>query len=301
MGARRGDPVSGILLLDKPAGITSTDALNRAKRVLNARRAGHTGSLDPLASGMLPLCFGEATKLSSFLLNAEKRYSVEATLGVGTETGDADGSVRTEAPVPAMGPDEIEAVLARFRGEIEQVPPMYSALKYRGERLYSLARRGVTVAREPRPVTIYALRLTGRTGERLRFEVRCSKGTYIRTLIEDIARALGTLGHVSALRRTGVAGYEESDGLVSLAEFEADPQPARLLLAPDSALRQWPAVTLSRDLAYFVRHGQPVLVPRAPVSGWLRLYDESARFVGVGEVLDDGRVAPRRLVRLAAA
>lgn len=293
---RHGQQVNGVLLLDKPAGITSTDALNRAKRALRARRAGHTGSLDPLASGLLPITFGEATKLAAFLLNAEKRYRVEARLGIATETGDADGKVRARAPVPDLAEVEIESVLARFRGGIEQVPPMYSALKYKGERLYSLARRGVTVEREPRTVTIHELRLTGREGDRLHFEVRCSKGTYIRTLIEDIAVALGTVAHVSALRRRGVAGFDEGDKLVPLETLETDPQPERFLLPPDAALREWPAVSLNRDLAYFVRHGQPVLVPRSPASGWLRLYDDSRRFIGVGEVLDDGRIAPRRLV-----
>jgi tRNA pseudouridine55 synthase len=298
---RRGRAVDGILLLDKPAGITSTDALNRAKRVFDARRAGHTGSLDPLASGLLPITFGEATKLSAFLLNAGKRYRVEASLGVATETGDADGAVRAEAPVPGLSDAVVESVLAGFRGEIEQIPPMYSALKYKGERLYSLARRGVTVEREPRTVTIHELRLVGREAERLFLEVRCSKGTYVRTLIEDIGVALGTLAHVSALRRTGVAGFDESDHLVPLETLESDAEPGRFLLPVDAALRDWPAVALNRELAYFVRHGQPVLVPRAPGSGWLRLYDESNRFVGVGEMLDDGRIAPRRLMGGAAA
>ncbi|MGH8428043.1 MAG: tRNA pseudouridine(55) synthase TruB [Gammaproteobacteria bacterium] len=301
MGTRRGEQVNGILLLDKPAGITSTHALNRAKRALNARRAGHTGSLDPLASGMLPLTFGEATKLSAFLLNAEKRYRVEVRLGIATETGDADGAIRDARAVGKLNDADIEAALERFRGEIKQIPPMYSALKHHGERLYTLARKGVTVEREPRAITIYELRLVGREAERLHLEVRCSKGTYVRTLAEDIGMALGTLAHVSALRRTGVAGYEEGDGLVPLATLEADSVPAHFLLPADSALRDWPAVTLSRDLAYFLRHGQPVMIPRAPMTGWLRLYDEGEQFIGVGEMLEDGRVAPRRLVNTVAA
>lgn len=299
--SRRGKAVDGILLLDKPAGITSTQALNRAKRALDARRAGHTGSLDPLAGGLLPITFGEATKFSAFLLNAEKRYRVEATLGIATETGDADGAVRARAPVPALDNAAIESALARFRGEIEQIPPMYSALKHQGERLYSLARKGVTVEREPRPVVIHELQLAGRDGDRLFLEVRCSKGTYIRTLVEDIGVALGTLAHVSGLRRTGVAGFDENDGLVPLEALENDPEPSRFLLPVDSILRDWPAVVLNRELVYFVRHGQPVLVPRAPGAGWLRLYDEARRFVGVGEMLDDGRIAPRRLVSASGA
>lgn len=298
---RRGRAVDGVLLLDKPAGITSTQALNRVKRALDARRAGHTGSLDPLASGLLPITCGEATKLSAFLLNAEKRYRVEARLGIATETGDADGDVRARAPVPALDADAIETVLDRFRGEIEQVPPMYSALKHQGERLYSLARKGVTVSREPRTVVIHELRLAGLEADRLFLEVRCSKGTYVRTLIEDIGVALGTLAHVSGLRRTGVAGFDESDGLVSLEALEASPEPLRFLLPVDSILRDWPAVALNRELVYFVRHGQPVLVPRTPRGGWLRLYDQTQGFVGVGEVLDDGRIAPRRLISTSGA
>ncbi len=300
MGRRRGRILNGILLLDKPVGITSTTALNRAKRVLNARRAGHTGSLDPLASGMLPLCFGDATKLSSFLLGAEKHYLVEVRLGVKTITGDADGTVSGEAPVPILDARKVERVLESFRGEITQVPPMYSALKHQGTRLYELARKGITVERQPRPITIYELTLVAQEERILVLRVRCSKGAYMRTLAEDIGKGLGTLAHVSALRRTGVAGYTEADGMVPLQLLEADPNPERFLLPLDSALKDWPEVRLTRDLVYFVRQGQPVLIPRAPSSGELRLYDDAGGFMGIGEVLDDGRVAPRRLLSAAA-
>ena len=301
MSRRRGRQVDGILLLDKPTGITSTSALNRAKHVFDARRGGHTGSLDPLASGLLPLCFGEATKVSAFLLDAEKRYEVEARLGTATDTADADGKVIETAAVPALDAARVEAVLEDFRGEIKQVPPMYSALKHQGERLYTLARQGITVEREPRPVTIHKLVLRELAENRLNLEVHCSKGTYVRTLVEDVARALGTVGHVSALRRTGVAGFDTEDSWVTLEALEADEHPERRLLNPDTALRQWPGMTLSRDLAHFFRHGQPVLIPRAPVTGWLRLYDEGEGFLGVGEVLEDGRVAPRRLIGASTA
>lgn len=296
MSRRRGRRVNGILLLDKPTGITSTQALNRAKRVFDARRAGHTGSLDPLASGLLPLCFGEATKVSAFLLDAQKRYEVVARLGAATDTADADGAVIETATVPALDAARVEAALEGFRGEIEQIPPMYSALKHQGERLYTLARQGVTVAREPRPVTIHQLVLREIGEDSLALGVHCSKGTYVRTLVEDIARALGTVGHVSALRRTGVAGFGADDPWVTLEALEAEEDPGRWLLDPDAALRQWPAMTLNRDMAHFFRHGQPVLIPRAPVTGWLRLYVEGEGFLGVGEVLEDGRVAPRRLI-----
>lgn len=298
---KRGRALDGILLLDKPTGMTSTQALNRAKRILDARRAGHTGSLDPLASGLLPLCFGEATKMSAFLLDAEKRYEVEVRLGVATDTADADGRIIDTAPVPELNEAAVERALAGFRGAIEQVPPMYSALKHKGERLYSLARQGITVEREPRPVIIHELRITHLDGDLLGLEVRCSKGTYVRTLAEDIAHALGTLAHVIALRRTGVAGFGREDRWVTLDELEAAEHPESLLLGADAALRDWPAMTLSAELVHFFRHGQPVLLPRAPLEGWLCLYDEHRRFLGVGEVLEDGRVAPRRLLRPAAA
>ncbi|MDN5865061.1 MAG: tRNA pseudouridine(55) synthase TruB [Gammaproteobacteria bacterium] len=297
MSRRRSDRVQGILLLDKPEGLTSTQALNRAKHALGARRGGHTGSLDPLATGILPLTFGEATKLSAYLLNAGKSYRAEARLGVATETGDADGAVRTEAPVPRLKKAAVDQVLDRFRGEIEQVPPMYSALKHKGERLYEIARRGEVVERRPRPVTIEELRLTALKPDGMTLELRCSKGTYVRTLVEDIAEALGTCGHVVALRRTAVAGFDEGrDPWVTLAELETAEAPRALLMPPDSALRERPALHLGGDLTHFLRHGQPVIVPQAPTEGFIRLYDEEGRFFGVGEMIDDGRIAPRRLL-----
>lgn len=298
---RRGHRIDGILLLDKPTGMTSTQALNRAKHILGAQRGGHTGSLDPLASGLLPLCFGEATKMSAFLLDAEKRYAVEARLGVATDTADADGEVIETVAVPALDEAAVDKVLEQFRGGIAQVPPMYSALKHQGERLYSLARKGITVEREPRSVTIHELKLTHLGTDTLGLEVRCSKGTYVRTLVEDIARALGTRGHVIALRRTGVAAFGPGDKWATLEELEAAEAPEQWLLGADAALRGWPAVTLSPDLVHFFRHGQPVMLPRAPLEGWLCVYDQEQHFLGVGEVLDDGRVAPRRLIRAAAA
>lgn len=299
MSRRRRPPcrVHGILLLDKPAGITSTQALNRAKRALGANRGGHTGSLDPLATGILPLTFGEATKLSAYLLNAEKSYSVEARLGVATETGDADGAVRAEGPVPSLTQSDVERTLERFRGDVEQIPPMYSALKHKGERLYEIARRGEVVEREARPVTIYELELKVLEAERIAIDLRCSKGTYVRTLVEDIAEALDTLAHVTALRRTAVAGYNEvTDRLVTLEELESSDAPSAFLMPPDTALRERPALNLTGDLAHFMRRGQPVMVPKAPTQGMIRLYDDEGRFFGVGEMIEDGRIAPRRLV-----
>jgi tRNA pseudouridine55 synthase len=292
--------VTGILLLDKPVAITSNDALQRVKRIFQAAKAGHTGSLDPLADGLLPICLGAATKLSAFLLDADKKYRVRALLGVTTTTADAEGEVISERPVEGVTEAALQAVLPRFTGEIDQVPPMYSALKHKGQRLYKLAREGVEVEREPRRVTIYGLTLGEVALPEFELEVHCSKGTYVRTLVEDIGEALGCGAHVTALRRTAVGPYGE-DGMVTWQAVEAAAENGldgldALLLPLDSALGGWPEVRLSADTAYYLKRGQPVLVPKAPTSGWVRLYDQGQRFIGVGEVEDDGRIAPRRLM-----
>jgi len=303
MGRRRtkGRNVEGILLLDKPVGLTSNEALQKVKWLYRARKAGHTGSLDPLADGLLPLCFGAATKISAFLLDADKHYRVRARLGVRTTTADAEGEVIEERPVPALDEPAIEAALERFRGEIEQLPPMYSALKHQGERLYNLARKGIEVERTPRKVVIHQLRLLSLASPDLDLDVHCSKGTYVRTLAEDIGEVLGCGAHVTALRRTGVGPYQDT-AAVTLAELEQRAEQGvavvdGLLLPVDSALAHWPEVKLIADAAFYVRKGQPVLVPKAPTEGWVRLYADGGRFIGVGEILDDGRVAPRRLLQ----
>ncbi len=290
--------LNGILLLDKPPGITSNGALQRTKWLLRARKAGHTGSLDPTASGLLPICVGEATKLSGFLLNTDKRYRVRVRLGVATETGDIEGAITESKPVPPLTADFIENALAGFRGEILQVPPMYSALKHQGKRLYDLARQGIEVEREARPVSIYELRLEGFDPQSLDLDVHCSKGTYIRTLAEDLGRVLGCGGHVESLRRTMVGDLDVReahtlDHLESLAEEE---RPG-LLLPMDSIVAELPSVQLNEELSFYVRKGEPVLVPKAPTEGWVRLYRRQSVFMGLGEVLDDGRIAPRRLVK----
>jgi tRNA pseudouridine55 synthase len=302
MGRRRprGRDVTGILLLDKPVAITSNDALQRVKRVYRAAKAGHTGSLDPLADGLLPICLGAATKLSAFLLDADKKYRVRALLGVTTTTADAEGEVLRERPVEGVTEDALQALLPRFTGEIDQVPPMYSALKHKGQRLYKLAREGVEVEREPRRVSIYGLTLGPVAFPEFELEVHCSKGTYVRTLVEDIGEALGCGAHVTALRRTAVGPYGE-DRMVTWPAIEAAAEDGldaldALLLPLDTALGGWPEVRLSADTAYYLKRGQPVLVPKAPTSGWVRLYDQAQRFIGVGEVEDDGRIAPRRLM-----
>jgi len=307
VGRRRssGRNVHGILLLDKPVGITSNAALQTVKRLYRANKAGHTGNLDPMASGVLPICLGEATKMSAFLLEADKRYRGIIKLGVRTSTADAEGEVLETHEVPALSAEVIESVLARFRGRIEQVPPMHSAVKYKGQPLYKLAHKGLEVERKAREIEIYALDLVRIEGDELEVDVHCTKGTYVRTLAEDIGAALGCGGHLSALRRTAV-GMFRLDDAVALAELQhlaedADAQ-ARLdefLLPMEEALAGWPAVNLTENTAFYLRQGQPVLVPKAPSQGWVRLFTQGHEFIGVGQIMDDGRVAPRRLVSTA--
>lgn len=305
MARRRlqGRPVNGILLLDKPIGMTSNAALQVVKRLFGARKAGHTGSLDPLATGLLPICLGEATKVSAYLLDADKRYWVRIRLGVTTATGDADGEVLETSPVAAVDAARLEQVLAGLRGESDQVPPMYSALRHQGQRLYQLAREGIEVERAPRRITLHALEALAIEGDEIELAVHCSKGTYVRTLAEDIGAALGCGAHVIGLRRTGVGPYTEAgmltlDALRDQAEAEGAQALDRHLLPIVSALAHWPQVRLSADAAYYLRQGQAVVVPRAPTSGWLCLFADDGAFIGVGQVQDDGRVAPRRLFNL---
>jgi tRNA pseudouridine55 synthase len=298
---RKGRDVDGVLLLDKPRGMTSNAALQIAKRLFDARKAGHTGSLDPLATGLLPICFGEATKVSAFLLDADKEYAVTARLGARTSSGDADGDVLEQRAVPELSAAAVGAALARFVGEIEQIPPMFSAVKLRGQPLYKLARQGVEVDREARRVTIHELRLDALRAAELDLFVRCSKGTYVRTLVEDIGRALGCGAHVAALRRlsAGPFSLDRAHALEQLQELARHgPEAAdRCLLPIDSALADWPNVTLSEDAAFFLSRGQAVFVPRVTSRGWVRLSNGRQEFMGVGQVLDDGRVAPRRLLK----
>ncbi len=299
---RRGNlrNVNGILLLDKPAGLTSNAALQTVKKLYQARKAGHTGSLDPLATGLLPVCFGEATKISGFLLDADKRYHVFCKLGERTTTGDSEGEVIERLPIDAVTETRMRRVMEGYLGAVEQVPPMYSALKHKGERLYKLARQGVEVVREPRTVTIHALELLGCHDGIAEISVHCSKGTYVRTLVEDIGAALGCGAHVAALRRLGVGPFDDSrlfdlEALRSLAG-EGFAALDHILQPLESGLAQWPGVRLSGDAAFYLRQGQPVQVPQAPAQGWVRLYEGDRQFMGMGEILDDGRVAPRRLM-----
>lgn len=296
--ARRGClPMDGVLLLDKPRGLSSNQALQTAKRLLNACKAGHTGSLDPLATGLLPLTFGDATRIAQFLLDADKRYRAVLRLGVSTSTFDAEGEVTRERPVRVTR-REVERALTPFAGEIEQVPPMYSAIKIGGATLYKLARAGIEVEREPRPVTIHALTLVSLAEARLELDIHCSKGTYIRTLAHDIGEALGCGAHVAELRRTAV-GTLSVESAVALDALEAMTDPAaraQALMPMDAVLGHIPPVHLTRLAAAYLRQGQAVSARHGLSPGWVRVYEETGTFLGMGEVLDDGRVAPRRLL-----
>ena len=293
--------VSGIILLDKPKGFSSNAALQKVRWLLNAEKAGHTGSLDPLATGVLPLCFGEATKFSQYLLDADKGYETLMQLGVTTTTADAEGDVLEEREV-TVGRAEIEAALPAFRGPIRQVPPMYSALKRDGQPLYKLARAGQVVEREPRSVTINRLELLALEGDQARLDVACTKGTYIRTLVEDLGHVLGCGAHVAELRRTqaGPFSLAQTVTLEELEQVHADgghEAVDRFLMPSDSGLEHWPLVHFSEHSAFYWLQGQPVRAPDAPQFGMVRVQDHNGRFIGIGEVSEDGRIAPRRLIR----
>lgn len=293
--------VSGIILLDKPLGFTSNAALQKVRWLLNAEKAGHTGSLDPLASGVLPLCFGEATKFSQYLLDSDKGYETVMQLGQTTTTGDAEGEVLKTRDV-TVGRSDIEALLPQFRGQISQIPPMYSALKRDGQPLYKLARAGEVVEREARSVTIGRLELLDCEGTRARLTVGCSKGTYIRTLVEDLGEALGCGAYVAELRRTQAGPFELAQ-TVTLEELEqahaegGNEAIDRFLMPSDSGLQDWPLLQFSEHSAFYWLHGQPVRSPEAPKFGMVRVQDHNGRFIGIGEVSEDGRIAPRRLIR----
>lgn len=291
--------ISGIVLLDKPPGLSSNQALQHAKRLFRAAKAGHTGSLDPFATGMLPLCFGEATKISNFLLDATKRYATRVRLGVQTDTGDPEGKIIERAAVPELAREDIEEALRAFTGDIQQVPPMYSALKKDGKRLYQLARDGEEVVRAPRPVTIHQLQLTDSGSDWLDLDVVCSKGTYIRVLAEDIGRGLGTVAHAESLRRTAVGAFgglmHTVDHLERLAEQGTEALDA-LLIAPDAALTDIPALQLEAEQLPRVRHGNPVTVDAPGHRGLVRIYSDQGEFLGVGEVTADNQLAPKRLM-----
>ncbi|VAX76986.1 tRNA pseudouridine synthase B [Serratia symbiotica] len=300
---RRGRDVHGVLLLDKPMGLSSNDVVQKVKRLYNANRAGHTGALDPLATGMLPICLGEATKFSQFLLNSDKRYRVIAKLGQRTDTGDSDGLIVERRPV-RFTQAQLHLVLDNFRGNLRQVPSMYSALKYQGKKLYEYARQGIAVPREARNITVYQLKVVRCEGDELELEIHCSKGSYIRTIIDDLGDLLGCGAHVICLRRLQVATYpiermvtlEHLHGLRVQSIFPdnfLDP----LLMPMDSPVEHYPEVNMLPIFADYIKKGRLVRVAGAVTSGIVRITEgENRKFIGVGIIAEDGRVAPRRLV-----
>ena len=296
-GKRIWKQVDGVLLLDKPLGLTSNDALQKARRLFSAAKGGHTGTLDPLATGLLPLCFGEATKFSADLLDADKTYEAVLKLGVTTDTGDAEGAVTGTVAVDAAE-SAILSVLPRFVGDIRQIPPMHSALKRDGRPLYELARQGIEVERAPRAVTVHAIDCLGFAGGLLTLRVACSKGTYIRVLAADIGQALGCGAHLTALRRTRVGDLDLA-GAVTLAELEAldEAERAGCLQPVDALLRSLPVVSVAGEAAERFRHGNPVDL-QPGLGGKIRVYADG-RLIGVGEPGSDGRLWPKRLVQLA--
>lgn len=298
---RKRRSVSGIIIFDKPYGFSSNGALQKVRWLLNADKGGHTGSLDPLATGVLPLCFGEATKFSRYLLDADKVYEATMQLGVTTNTADAEGEVLETKEVNVSAAD-IEAVLPQFRGVIEQIPPMYSALKKDGQPLYKLARAGLTVDRPARTVTISELELLSFEATQARIRVACSKGTYIRSLVEDIGAVLGCGAHVAQLRRTEAGPFDLTHA-VTLEELERAHEEGGaealdvFMIAVDSGLQDWPIVRLTEHSSFFWLNGQPVRAQNTPLDGLTRVYNHNDEFIGVGEIDDDGMVAPRRLIR----
>jgi tRNA pseudouridine55 synthase len=304
----KGRPVNGVLLLNKAAGVTSNAALQQAKRLFFAAKAGHTGSLDPLATGVLPLCFGEATKFSQYLLDADKRYRSTFCLGITTETGDADGAVIAEADASGITREQVEQNLKQFEGEIEQVPSMYSAIKYQGQPLYKLAREGKTVEREPRRVRVYRIELLNfqpGSPASIEVDIHCSKGTYIRTIAEDLGKSLGCGAHVARLHRRQAGPFTDEQAL-SLETLGAERGEQRAevldhhLLPSDAPIQQMPPLNLPEQSAFYFRQGQPVMDPKVYEIGdegdMVRVFSATDNFLGVGEITDDGRVAPKRLI-----
>lgn len=296
--------IQGILLLDKPIGISSNDALQRAKRIFRAKKAGHTGSLDPLATGMLPICFGEATKFSQFLLDSDKRYRVAMKLGVKTTTGDAEGEIISTRSATEITQQKIEDAAQSFIGKILQVPPMYSALKHQGKPLYELARKGIEIERAPREVQIFELNFENLIGDTIKFEVHCSKGTYVRTLVEDIGEKLGCGAHVVELHRLTVTPFQnlkmhtlsELEEVYSQNSFEGLKE---LLLPVESSVQILPAIKLSQSAVYYFRMGQAVQAQDLPLQGLARVFSDDNSFMGIGEIMEDGRITPRRLIAAA--
>ncbi len=294
---RKGRPINGILLLNKPLGISSNRALQNAKHHYQAQKAGHTGSLDPLATGMLPICFGEATKISSFLLDSDKTYLTTATLGTTTSTGDAEGEVLEQKIIPILDKQSIESVLNKFRGCIVQIPPMYSALKHQGKPLYELARQGIEIERKQREVTIHTLALLSFTDTTLELEVSCSKGTYIRTLVEDIGHELGCGAFVSMLHRTEVKPFKNQE-MINWDTVEAaqDQDLIDLLLPIDAGLTAFPEVTLNEKQTVALLYGQAIDIA-VPDTSHIRIYNQNRVFLGMGVPDGENCLKPKRIMQ----
>ena len=298
---RKGRNINGLLLLDKAQGLTSNQALQRVKKLWQAAKAGHTGSLDPLATGMLPICFGEATKFCQYLLESDKHYQVVARLGVKTTTGDSEGDVVAQRSTDKITTKQIEQALVEFRGTITQIPSMFSAIKYQGKPLYELARAGIEVERQARTVHIRELEMIHFEADELHLQVHCSKGTYVRNLVEDLGETLGCGAHVIALRRTGVALFHETamvtyDNLLKLQHNQGDDAINQHLLTLEQAFADWPQVTVSETLAFYLRRGESVWIPQAPTQGLVSLMLNDQVFIGMGEILSDGKIKPKRLL-----
>lgn len=293
--------ISGVLLLDKPEGLTSNQVLQKVKYLFNAKKAGHTGSLDPNATGMLAICLGEATKFSQFLLEADKRYQVVGKLGEITPSGDSETEVTERRSIEQITVERIEQALEQFRGEIWQVPPMYSAIKVQGSPLYKLARKGVMVERTPRKITMHQLELLSYQDGLMTLDMYCSKGTYVRTIVTDLGEVLGCGAYVTKLRRLSVGPYR-ADQMITLEHLTAilhdEPQEfQRLLLPIESMLMNLPSVVVTPAMQYYLRQGNSVLAAQVPSQGLVRLVNRSDELVGVGQVLADGKIAPCKLVR----
>ena len=300
---KKGRDVHGVFLLDKPQGVSSIDIMQKVKRLFKANKAGHTGALDPLATGMLPICLGEATKFSQFLLDSDKRYVVTAKLGERTDTSDAEGQVVQSREVNVAEAD-ILAALSAFRGEILQVPTMFSALKHNGKPLYEYARAGITVEREARPITIFELKFIDYQAPFLTLEVHCSKGTYIRTLVDDLGEVLGCGAHVTMLRRLAVADYpiEEMmpiEDLALLVDSFPSSELDRLLLPMDTAVASLPQLNLTAEQTKAVGFGQRVKCENTQaLNGLVRLFSENGQFLGIAEITAGNIIRPNRMVNL---
>jgi tRNA pseudouridine55 synthase len=289
--------INGVLLLDKPLGFSSNQALQKVKWLYSAAKAGHTGTLDPLATGLLPICLGEATKFAQYVTDADKTYIATIKLGATTTTGDAEGEVLTCSPVNVTSA-QFAAICQQFIGEISQMPPMYSALKFEGRALYTYAREGVDIARQSRLIHISHISVDNFNGDVAQITVACSKGTYIRTLAEDVGTKLGCGAHLIGLRRTETAGYLLNQA-VTIEQLGALPieQRESLLLPMDSAIEHLPKVILNADAAFYIMQGQAVWQAGKIANSELRLYDENQQFLGLGFLQDDGKIAPKRLIK----